>query len=148
MQSRHRTCCCMRVTVRVHDPSHDNMMIFAHVVQTSTRHSEPDEVVQTKLCASLQSAFGEALKGVQQVGAVDTSATLASVDAHLDMLRPAISNYGGSIVVRGICRLMLCTDHPSAALPSVIAHLSGLHPATGKRAALLWCLSKHVRSLV
>ena len=48
----------------------------------------------------LQSAFGEALKGVQQVGAQDTSATLASVDAHLDMLRPAISNYGGSIVVR------------------------------------------------
>lgn len=48
----------------------------------------------------LQSAFGGALKGVQQVGAQDTSATLASVDAHLDMLRPAISNYGGSIVVR------------------------------------------------
>jgi hypothetical protein len=37
---------------------------------------------------------------VQQVGAQDTSATLASIDAHLDMLRPAISNYGGSIVVR------------------------------------------------
>jgi hypothetical protein len=37
---------------------------------------------------------------VQQVGAQDTSATLASVDAHLDMLRPAISNYGGSVVVR------------------------------------------------
>ena len=34
------------------------------------------------------------------MGAQDTSATLASVDAHLDMLRPAISNYGGSIVVR------------------------------------------------
>ena len=49
---------------------------------------------------ALQSAFGGALKGVQQVGAQDTSATLATVDAHLDMLRPAIANYGGSVAVR------------------------------------------------
>jgi alanine racemase len=40
---------------------------------------------------------------VQQVGAQDTSATLATVDAHLDMLRPAIANYGGSVVVRAQC---------------------------------------------
>jgi Fe-S cluster biogenesis protein NfuA len=51
---------------------------------------------------ALKSAFGDALKEVQQVGAIDTSATMASVDAHLDMLRPAISNYGGSVVVREV----------------------------------------------
>lgn len=46
-----------------------------------------------------QSAFGEELKEVQQVNAIDTSASLGTVDAHLDMLRPAISNYGGSVQV-------------------------------------------------
>lgn len=33
------------------------------------------------------------------MGTIDTSASVDSVDAHLDMLRPAISNYGGSVVV-------------------------------------------------
>ena len=33
------------------------------------------------------------------MNAIDTSASLGNVDAHLDMLRPAISNYGGSVQV-------------------------------------------------
>jgi len=56
---------------------------------------------------ALKSAFGDALLEVQQVNAVDTSASLATIDAHLDMLRPAISNYGGSVQVLeltgGVC---------------------------------------------
>ena len=47
-----------------------------------------------------QAAFGDALKGVEQVDAVETSATAAAVDAHLDMLRPAITSYGASVQVR------------------------------------------------
>lgn len=54
----------------------------------------------------MQNAFGEALLEVQQVNAIDTSASLATVDAHLDMLRPAISNYGGSVEVE--CMATLC----------------------------------------
>lgn len=56
---------------------------------------------------ALRNAFGEALLEVQQVNAIDTSASVATVDAHLDMLRPAISNYGGSVEVinltKGVC---------------------------------------------
>ena len=47
-----------------------------------------------------QGAFGDALKGVEQVEAVNTSATAAAVDAHLDMLRPAITSYGATVQVR------------------------------------------------
>ena len=35
------------------------------------------------------------------MGAIDTSASVAGVDAHLDVLRPAINNYGGSVSVSG-----------------------------------------------
>lgn len=72
----------------------------------------------------MQSAFGEALKGVQQVGAIDTSATIASVDAHLDTLRPAISNYGGSVVVRTATNPDVLND----VLP-IDAHVDMLQPA-------------------
>ena len=47
----------------------------------------------------MQGAFGDALKGVEQVEAVNTSATAAAVDAHLDMLRPAITSYGATVQV-------------------------------------------------
>ena len=47
----------------------------------------------------LQGAFGEALKDVKQVDAQDVGATVHSVNAHLDMLRPAIKSYGGSVEV-------------------------------------------------
>ena len=46
-----------------------------------------------------QGAFGDALKGVEQVEAVNTSTTAAAVDAHLDMLRPAITSYGATVQV-------------------------------------------------
>ena len=54
-----------------------------------------------------QAAFGDALKGVEQVDAVETSATAAAVDAHLDMLRPAITSYGASVQVRAHARAWL-----------------------------------------
>ncbi len=50
--------------------------------------------------ARAQAAFGDALTGVEQVEAVSTSATAAAVDAHLDMLRPAITSYGGTVQAR------------------------------------------------
>ncbi|KAK9833449.1 hypothetical protein WJX81_006415 [Elliptochloris bilobata] len=51
---------------------------------------------------SLKAAFGGALKGVEQVDSVETSATAAAVDAHLDMLRPAITSYGATVQVLGV----------------------------------------------
>lgn len=39
------------------------------------------------------------MKGVEQVDAKDTSTTVFSVNSHLDMLRPAIKSYGGSVEV-------------------------------------------------
>ena len=47
----------------------------------------------------LQAAFGAQLKGVEQVDTIDTRATLAAVDSHLDQLRPAIKSYGGQVKV-------------------------------------------------
>ena len=52
----------------------------------------------------MQGAFGEALKEVRQVDAKDTSSSVLSVNSHLDMLRPAIKSYGGSVEV--------CHCHP------------------------------------
>lgn len=60
--------------------------------------SQPGVLRGDVRCA--QAAFGDALKGVEQVDAVETSATAAAVDAHLDMLRPAITSYGASVQVR------------------------------------------------
>ncbi len=48
----------------------------------------------------MQGAFGSKLKGVQQLDAVSTSASVSAVDAHLDMLRPAIASYGAKVEVR------------------------------------------------
>jgi Fe-S cluster biogenesis protein NfuA len=49
---------------------------------------------------ALRGAFGEQLKEVISIGgAVDTSASVESVDMHLNMLRGAISAYGGSVEV-------------------------------------------------
>ena len=57
--------------------------------------------------AVVQAAFGEQLKGVEQVDAQSTSATVAGIDGHLDQLRPAIQSYGGSVKVR---RLLMSTS--------------------------------------
>jgi len=52
-----------------------------------------------KGCLDLQNAFGDKVKEVKQVGAIDTSASVSSVNSHLDMLRPAIMSFGGSVEV-------------------------------------------------
>ncbi len=60
----------------------------------------------SKQTPSLQGAFGAKLKGVQQLDAVNLSADVASVDAHLDMLRPAIASYSAKVEVRhSICNM-------------------------------------------
>ncbi len=53
----------------------------------------------TRLPNCAQGAFGDKLKGVQQVDSVSTASDVASVDAHLEMLRPAIASYGASVQV-------------------------------------------------
>ncbi len=60
------------------------------------------------MCA--QGAFGEKLKGVLQVDATSTASDLASVDAHLDMLRPAIASYGASVQVSPSCAIICLSD--------------------------------------
>ena len=67
-------------------------------VEHPTHSLQPCVLRKVTPCA--QAAFGDALKGVEQVDAVETSATAAAVDAHLDMLRPAITSYGASVQVR------------------------------------------------
>ncbi|BBN12453.1 NFU1 iron-sulfur cluster scaffold homolog, mitochondrial [Marchantia polymorpha subsp. ruderalis] len=54
----------------------------------------------------LNEKFGESLKGVVQVDQQEIGATLGGVNSHLDMLRPAIINYGGSVEVVSVspCR--------------------------------------------
>ena len=56
-----------------------------------------------------QATFGEQLLEVQQVDQIDTSASVDSVNGHLDMLRPAIQSYGGTVEVMlvedGICEV-------------------------------------------
>lgn len=68
---------------------------------------------------SLRAAFGEQLVEVAQVnGPDDAGASVSSVDAHLDMLRPAIQGYGGSVQVLfvgdGRCKLRYIGPAPIA----------------------------------
>lgn len=57
----------------------------------------------------MQATFGEQLQAVVQVDQIDTSASVQSVNSHLDMLRPAIKSYGGAVdviaVTKGICEV-------------------------------------------
>lgn len=50
----------------------------------------------------LKEKFGDALKEIRQVDQQNIHATVVSVNSHLDMLRPAIHNYGGSVEVDSI----------------------------------------------
>lgn len=50
----------------------------------------------------LKEKFGDALKEIRQVDQQNIHATVVSVNSHLDMLRPAIHNYGGSVEVTSI----------------------------------------------
>ncbi|KAK9834555.1 hypothetical protein WJX74_004543 [Apatococcus lobatus] len=56
---------------------------------------------------SLRATFGEQLQEVVEVDRPDQSASIAAVDNHLGVLRPAIQGYGGSVVVdavaNGVC---------------------------------------------
>ncbi len=67
----------------------------------------------------MQATFGEQLLEVQQVDQIDTSASVESVNSHLDMLRPAIQGYGGSVEVLavndGISEVLNCFGHLSIA---------------------------------
>lgn len=50
----------------------------------------------------LKEKFGDVLKEIRQVDQQNIHATVVSVNSHLDMLRPAIHNYGGSVEVISI----------------------------------------------
>ena len=56
----------------------------------------------------MQATFGEQLLEVHQVDQIDTSASIESVNSHLDLLQPAIQGCGGSVEVLavddGICQ--------------------------------------------
>ncbi|XP_042450856.1 nifU-like protein 1, chloroplastic [Zingiber officinale] len=47
----------------------------------------------------LKEKFGEAVKDIQQVEEANIETTVEAVNNHLEILRPAIRNYGGSIEV-------------------------------------------------
>ncbi|XP_024368329.1 uncharacterized protein [Physcomitrium patens] len=59
----------------------------------------------------LMEKFGDVLKEVVQVDKQDIGASVLAVDEHLEMLRPAIRNYGGSVevvsvdTVKGECQV-------------------------------------------
>lgn len=48
---------------------------------------------------ALRKSFGDAMKELVQVDKIDISASVMAVNTHLDVLRPAIANYGGTIDV-------------------------------------------------
>ena len=54
-----------------------------------------------------QATFGEQLREIVEVDRPDSGASIASVDMHLGVLRPAIQGYGGAVTVEavanGIC---------------------------------------------
>ena len=56
---------------------------------------------------NLQATFGEQLREVVEVDRPDQSASIAAVDNHLGVLRPAIQGYGGTVTVdavaNGVC---------------------------------------------
>jgi len=63
---------------------------------------------QTCLCV-MQATLVEELLEVQQVNQINTSASVGLLNSHLDLLRPAIQGYGGSVEVLavddGICQV-------------------------------------------
>lgn len=66
--------------------------------------------------SALRKAFGGKLAQVVEVKRQEAPVDFASVDAHLDMLRPAITNYGGSCEVLEvkppICRIKFTGPAP------------------------------------
>lgn len=58
---------------------------------------------------TLKSRFGDLIRDIVQVNPAEPGATVAAVDMHLNMLRGAVSSYGGSVEVLkvegGVCEL-------------------------------------------
>jgi hypothetical protein len=58
---------------------------------------------------ALKAKFGDAIRDIIQVNPKDPSATVDAVDQHLNMLRGAVTNFGGSVDVvsvgGGVCEL-------------------------------------------
>lgn len=70
---------------------------------------------------ALRAAYGERLKDVVAVSgpdeaAADAGTTVAAVDGLLQLLRPAVTNYGGSVEVEavedGVCRIAYSGPEP------------------------------------
>lgn len=61
---------------------------------------------------ALEKRFGDTLKQVVQVDQIDISASPMSVNSHLDVLRPAITNYGGKVDCLSVGRLPLDINLP------------------------------------
>lgn len=65
---------------------------------------------------ALKASFGDELVEVLQVDQQDTSASVTTVDEHLDLLRPAIDGYGGKVEVvkveNGLCELRFSGPMP------------------------------------
>ncbi len=51
---------------------------------------------------AVQATFGEQLREIVEVDRPDSSASVASVDNHLGVLRPAIQGYGGTVTVQAV----------------------------------------------
>ena len=51
---------------------------------------------------SLMGVFGDKLKGVVELKKQETPANKETIDAHIDMLRPAITNYGGTCEILSV----------------------------------------------
>jgi Fe-S cluster biogenesis protein NfuA len=79
---------------------------------------------------SLKNAFGDKLKEVTQVDAIDTSASVSSVNSHLDMLRPAIKSFGGSVevlkIADGACQIKY--EGPPTIANGVVAAIKAQFP--------------------
>lgn len=67
---------------------------------------------------ALRSAFRDQIAQVVQVGRAESPVTVDTVNEHLDMLRPAITNYGGSVDVLAVdgevCRVKYSGPQPIA----------------------------------
>lgn len=67
---------------------------------------------------ALRAAFGEKVAQVVQVGRAEQPVTVDTINEHLEMLRPAITNYGGCVDVLAVegevCRVRYTGPAPIA----------------------------------
>ncbi len=66
----------------------------------------------------MQATFGDQLQEVVEVDRPDSGASVAAVDNHLGVLRPAIQSYGGTVSVEavgnGVCTVKYTGPPPIA----------------------------------